>query len=96
MLWLAPLWSLLALVSAAQTRYIIRPTPTSSITAIDGRHGLTLLGPLDNQNRGIYVVTANYSDASLAISQAKPLSSDLGYGRLDVYQAMHFATAGSP
>ena len=56
--WLAPLWGLLSLTSAAQTRYIIRPTPTGSITNIDGRHGLTLLGPLDNQNRGIYLVAA--------------------------------------
>jgi len=56
--WFAPLWGLLSLTSAAQTRYIIRPTPTGSITDIDGRHGLTLLGPLDNPKRGIYVVAA--------------------------------------
>src|SRR5215472_1692750 len=56
--WFAPLWGLLSLTSAAQTRYIIRPTPTGSITDVDGRHALTLLGPLDNQNRGIYIVTA--------------------------------------
>jgi subtilisin family serine protease len=56
--WLAPLWGLLSLTSAAQTRYVIRPTPTGSITDVDGRHALTLLGPLDNQDRGIYIVTA--------------------------------------
>ena len=56
--WLALLCGLLVPVSAAQTRYIIRPTASSSITEIDDRHGLTLLGPLDNQNRGIYLVTA--------------------------------------
>jgi subtilisin family serine protease len=57
-LWLAPLWFLLPLISAAQTRYIIRPTPTGSMTEIDARYGLTLVGPLDNQNRGIYIITA--------------------------------------
>jgi subtilisin family serine protease len=49
---------LLPLTSAAQTRYIIRPAPTGSIAEIDGRHGLTLVGPLDDKNRGIYVITA--------------------------------------
>jgi subtilisin family serine protease len=56
--WLVPLCFLLPLISTAQTRYIIRPTPTGSVTEIDGRHGLTLVGPLDKQDRGIYIVTA--------------------------------------
>lgn len=37
---------------------------------------------------------ASSSYASVAISQAKLLSPDLGYGRLDVYQAMQFVAAG--
>lgn len=57
-LWSVLLCFLLSLLSAAQTRYIIRPTPTGSITGIDGRHGLTLVGRLDDENRGIYIITA--------------------------------------
>jgi len=58
-LWLAPTLLLLSLASAAQTRFIVRPTLTGSITGISSRHGLTVVGPLDKtSNRGIYVVTA--------------------------------------
>ncbi|HKC10598.1 MAG TPA: S8 family serine peptidase [Vicinamibacteria bacterium] len=32
--------------------------------------------------------TADYGQASWAVSHANPLTSDLGYGRLDVYQAV--------
>jgi len=60
---LPQLWILLGLFllsfpAAGQTRFIVRPTPTGSIAAIDARHGLNLVGPLDNRNRGIFVVTA--------------------------------------
>jgi subtilisin family serine protease len=55
---LALLVLLCAVTCAAQTRYLVRPAPSGTIDGIDTRHGLTLVGPLDNQNRGVYVVTA--------------------------------------
>src|SRR5262249_19109902 len=49
----------LSLPSAAQNRFIVRPTATGSIANIAARHGLNLLGPLDGRGRGIVVVTAS-------------------------------------
>jgi hypothetical protein len=57
-LWILPVLFVLSFPAAAQTRFIVRPTPTGSIAAIDTRHSLQLVGPLDSQNRGIFVVTA--------------------------------------
>jgi subtilisin family serine protease len=56
-----------AVTCAAQTRYLVRPAPTGTIDGIDTRHGLTLVGPLDNQNRGVYVVTAPSTLAPTAV-----------------------------
>jgi subtilisin family serine protease len=62
--WLAVLG---AVTCTAQTRYLVRPAPTGSIGDIDTRHGLTLVGPLDDQNRGVYVVTAPSTLAPTAV-----------------------------
>jgi subtilisin family serine protease len=60
--------------AVAQNRFILHPAPNVSAGTVAGRHGLTVLGPLDDQNRGLYVVTA---PAALPVAQVmKDVSSD--------------------
>ncbi len=52
----AALVLLISLPAAGQDRFLLRPTLTGSVTNVAVRHGLTLLGPLDDKNRGVYLV----------------------------------------
>lgn len=52
---------LLALVAkpvAAQTQFILQPTPNGSAAGIASLYGLTLIGPVGNGSQGIYLVSA--------------------------------------
>ncbi len=58
--WLAIIVLAVSLVAQAApvNRFILRASSTSSAQSIAKQHKLTYVGPLDNQNRGLYVVTA--------------------------------------
>ncbi len=55
---LAVLAGLFSLTAAAQNRYIVRIAPTGNIDDVVNRCKLDLVGPLDGQNRGIFLLTS--------------------------------------
>ena len=56
--WLAGLLIVVSVPVFAANNFILRPDPAVPVDVIAARHGLTLVSPLDDQNRGIFIVSA--------------------------------------